>query len=360
MPEKRIVIIGGGYAGSELAQSLDQDFDVTLVEPKEAFVHAPAMIRSLVEPSLVAAATFPYDNLLKRGTLLRDRATAVDGQGVSLASGGYVPADFVVVATGSTNGAAFKPQEHDLDDFRNEQADLHAKIRAASSIVIVGAGAVGTELAGEIAQALSGKSVTLISSSNHLFPNKPARLGRTLQKKLTEMGVEVIFGEKVTDLQSDRQPFAGAITLTSGRQLSADLVIPAIGARIETGLLRTLPGVEVASDGRVPVDGYLRPSELDNVFAAGDVIDCGDDATIVSTGRQVPWLAKTLKAVAAGKSLSEMATYKPWKSAPILVPLGPNRGSSFLGFATVGDWVTRKVKGAELFIPKYRKLFEKK
>ncbi|MEO0766748.1 MAG: N-acyl homoserine lactone synthase, partial [Pseudomonadota bacterium] len=50
------------------------------------------------------------------------------------------------------------------------------------------------------------------------------------------------------------------------------------------------------------------------------------------------------------------APYKPWGKAPILVPLGPNRGSSFLMIATLGDWVTRRMKGRDLFITKYRKL----
>ena len=54
--------------------------------------------------------------------------------------------------------------------------------------------------------------------------------------------------------------------------------------------------------------------------------------------------------------MGEAHPYKPWKIAPILVPLGPRIGNSWL-FATVGDGITRMMKGKELFIPKYRKAF---
>ena len=59
----------------------------------------------------------------------------------------------------------------------------------------------------------------------------------------------------------------------------------------------------------------------------------------------------------AGKTLEEVKPYKPWgPKAPILVPLGPKRGSSFLGLFTAGDWVTRKMKGEDLFLTRYNKL----
>jgi len=52
-----------------------------------------------------------------------------------------------------------------------------------------------------------------------------------------------------------------------------------------------------------------------------------------------------------------MKPYAPWGSkAPIIVPLGPKRGNSFLGFMSVGDLLTRKLKGEDLFVRKYRKL----
>ncbi|MEM9710185.1 MAG: FAD-dependent oxidoreductase [Pseudomonadota bacterium] len=357
MAKASVVIIGGGYVGAELAKGLEDSLDVTLVEPKEAFVHAPAMLRTLVEPALLDEALIPYDRLLKKGRLVKDRATAVDGDGVTLASGDKISADYIVVATGASNGSAFKPLDGDLDGFRTAQANLAQKISDAKTIAIVGAGAVGTELAGEIAHARPEKSVTLISSEPTLFPTMPAKLGTGLAKKLRGMGVDIRCGVRADNLESLSEPYAGTLTLSNGDTVAADLIVPAIGSKPQTALLADLPGAKVVKGGRVAVDDYLRPSTLENVFAAGDAVDPGDAMTIVAISRQQPWLAKTLKALAEGKSLSSQKAYTPWGKAPILIPLGPNQGNSFLMIATFGNWVTKMMKGRDLFIPKYKKIF---
>ncbi|MEL6203726.1 MAG: FAD-dependent oxidoreductase [Pseudomonadota bacterium] len=359
MTSNSVVIVGGGYVGVELAKALEGDMNVTLVEPRAAFVHAPAMIRSIVDPSVLGRALIPYDTLLKKGRVVRDRATAIQATGVTLAGGEELAADFVVVATGSTNGAAFKPEGDSIEDFQAAQARTHEAIKAASKIAIVGAGAVGTELAGEIAHAMPAKKVTLISDGARLFPKMPDKLGNELARKLGEMGVALVLGTRVEDLASTTEPFPGPLTLSTGQVIDADLVIPAIGSRANTALLDGLPGVRHGGGGRVKVDAYLRPSDYPNLFVAGDVADAGDAMTIVAISRQQPWLAKTLKHVAAGKPIQAVKPYTPWGKAPILVPLGPERGNSFLMIATLGDRVTRMMKGRDLFIPKYRKILGK-
>lgn len=357
MAKASLVIVGGGYIGAELAKSLEGDLDVSLVEPREAFVHAPAMLRSLVDSSVREQALIPYDKLLAKGHLIRSKATSVAGGKVITEDGTEIEADFIVLSPGASNGGIFKPADESIDAFREAQGRVEQQIRDASSVVIVGAGAVGTELAGEIAHRYPEKSVSLVSADAKLFPGFPAKLGRGLQHKLTAMGVELILGHRVQDLQSASEPYLGTVTLDDGRTISADLVIPAIGSKPQTTLFDGLPDIQKAPDGRVKVDGYLRPSSLPNVFAAGDAVDAGDLMTIVAASRQQPWLAKLIKALAAGKSLESQKSYSPWGKAPILVPLGPEKGNSYLIIATLGDWVTKTMKGKDLFISKYRKLF---
>ena len=233
----------------------------------------------------------------------------------------------------------------------------HKALTAAKTVLVIGAGAVGTELAGEIAHAHPDKAVTLVSSDTTLFPLTPGKMGKSLDRKLNQMGVDVILGARADTLPGRAAPEGGRVTLSNGQTIEADLVIPAVGSHALAGLAETLPGAALDATKRVKLDKWLRPSDLPNVFAAGDMAATGDSMTIVGISRQKPWLEKTLKALASGAQIDALNPYTPWgEKAPILIPLGPQRGSAFLMAFTGGDWITRMMKGKDLFLAKYRKL----
>ena len=73
-----VAVIGGGYGGTHAAKALDEFADVTLVEPRDAFVHNVAALRALVEPDWLPRIFLPYDQLLANGRVVRDRAVDVD------------------------------------------------------------------------------------------------------------------------------------------------------------------------------------------------------------------------------------------------------------------------------------------
>ncbi|MBL9045856.1 MAG: FAD-dependent oxidoreductase [Tabrizicola sp.] len=355
---KTIAIIGGGFLGAALAKALDEKAEVTLIEQNSHFVNSSAMIRALVLPKLLDKVLVPYDKLLTRGKVVAARAEGVDATGVTLADGRHIAADYIVVATGSTNAPMFKPTTDGIAGLRAMSAKVSAQIRGADRIAIVGAGAVGTELAGEIAHHLPETKVTLVSGDPTLFPMMPAKLGASLLPQLRALGVEVILGARAENLQSLSEPYSGTLRLTTGQEIAADLIIPAIGSRANSDLLAALPGAEKSTLNRIKTDAWMRPSSLPNVFAAGDAADMGDAMTIVAATRQVPWLTKTLAALIAGKSLESQRPYAPWPKGktPLLVPLGPRRGASFLVLFSDRGFFTRMIKGKNLFIGKYRKL----
>ena len=356
--KKRIVIVGGGYLGAELAQSLQRAAEVTLIEQRSHFIHTSALIRAVVEPRLMDRSLIPYDRLLQDGgTLIRARATAVDADGVTLQDGTRVPADILVIATGSANALPFKAREDDIEGLRAANSRTRDMLHKAGTVAIVGAGTVGIELAGEIKAALPDKKIVLIGGEKRLMPAFPRTLGDGLQAKLENLGVQVMLGVEAEDLDSTDTPFAGTLTLSDGRKVEADLVFPVIGARPNTTLFDGLPGVSKADSGRIAVDGYLRPSSHPNVFAAGDVAETGDGMTVVGITRQLPWLKTAMHALAEGKELDLLKPYTSWKNPPILVPLGPYKGRSYLSLLPVGDFVTRMIKGKDLFVPKYRRIF---
>lgn len=357
---KRVIIIGCGYAGYSLAHALDKDTDVVVVEPRDAFLHNVAAIRAVTETKLLDRIILPYGKLLKRGKVLRDRVVALEGKSVKLASGGSLEGDVIVIATGSTYARPFKPETETLSDFAASSRAVHEQLKAAKSVAIIGAGTVGTELAGEIAVAMKGKKVTLVSSSPKLFPGYPEGLGRSLQAQLKSMRVDVVTGT-VKTLASTTAPFAGRLELQGGQAIDADIVFPAIGSRVDGGLLRTIKGAEFDPQGRIKVDAWLRPAGLKDVFVLGDAASTGDHMSIVAIMRQQPWLAKTIRAVLGKKQVERLPGYTPWPSPPVLVPLGPRKGASVLPLTrkglVVGPFLTSTIKGRKLFLPRYHKEF---
>jgi len=363
-----LLIVGGGYVGCDVARRLDRVMDVTLVEPKPAFLHAPAMIRALVEPGLLQTATIPYDRLLSRGRLIRGRAASLHAEGAILSDGYEVASDFTLVATGSSYSLPFKSSAEDIDTFLNAHRALSVRIASAGHIAIVGAGPVGTELAGEIAAARPRTKVTLIAAAAHPIPLHDERLGRALMQRLHRLGVEVITNCSAPDFSPGANVRNGPLILSDGREIAADLVLPALGAQPRTNILTNLPEVRINAAGRVIVDEWLRPCPgiLPGLFVGGDIVATDDAMTIVATLRQNPFLSKTLRSAARGRRIDTLPPYRPWRDAPMLVPTGPRLGASHLplpgpltrvgtmrGF---GDVLTRVLKGKDLFVGKYRRL----
>lgn len=359
---KRVVIVGGGYAGTSLARALDPWVETVIVEPRDRFVHNVAAIRAVVDATLLDRIAIPYDRLLKRGHIVRDRALAIEERSVTLASGGAVEGDVIVVATGSRYARPFKPEAGSVPSFIAASRANHQALLAARSVAIVGAGAVGVELAGEIATAFPAKKVTLISGTPSLLPSYPAGLGRKLEAQLKRIGVSLRLGVPARAPKSNDTPFSGDIEMSAGEPLTADLVFPTTGAKPVTDALRTLPGVTLNALGRVVVDPWLRPTASSHLFALGDAAaPAGDHMSIIAIERQQPWLAKALRAIHDGTPIDSLPPYTPWPVAPILLPLGPSKGASVLPFTktglVVGGLPTSLIKGRHLFIPRYLKDF---
>lgn len=356
----KVAIVGGGYGGYALALRLDPWADVTLIDARDAFIHNVGAMRALVQPALASSIVLPYERLLKRGRFVRGRVSRIAEGGVSLGDGREIAADVVVAATGSGYAAPFKPAGDSAVAFGHGLAQASAQLDAAERVVIIGAGAVGVELAGEIRAARPDKPVTLVSASGRLFPGYRPELQEALLVRLSRLGVELRLGDGACGLKTLEEPWSGEVTLESGATLSG-LVFPVVGARVSDGPVHDLPGVRRQDNGQVAVDAWLRPSALPNVFAIGDVACTGDSMTVVATMRQAPWLAKAIRRIASDGQVEAMQPYTPWKLSPIFLPLGPRLGVSLLPVGArglvVGDGLTSAVKGKALFIPRYRKEF---
>src|SRR3984957_17021589 len=185
-----VVVVGGGYGGITAAKALDDTSDVVLVEPKDAFMHNIAALRALVDPSWLPKIFLPYAGLLTNGRVVRDRAVVVDPHRVVTASGAEISADFIVLATGSRYPF---PAKTDLVDTHHAQEQVRQTNRAlaqANRILLMGAGPVGIELAGEIHEVWPEKTIVLLDVADEILggPYVP-ELKAELRRQLVEIGV---------------------------------------------------------------------------------------------------------------------------------------------------------------------------
>ena len=108
-----------------------------LIEPKAAFVHNVATVRAVIDPAWLDKLILPYDHLLKRGRVLRDRVIAIESDGVRLAANGSPEGDMPIVATGSKYAQPFKASGDSISDFRAALLAAHERLKAARSVAIV-------------------------------------------------------------------------------------------------------------------------------------------------------------------------------------------------------------------------------
>src|ERR1700686_5339 len=190
-----VVVVGGGYGGTAVARALDATSDVVLVEPKDAFMHNIAALRALVDPSWLPKIFLPSAGLLTNGRVVRDRAVVVDPHLVVTASGREIFADYVVLATGSRYPFPAKTDLVDTHHAQEQVRQTHRALAQADRVLLVGAGPVGIELAGEMRHVWPEKSIVLLDVADEVLggPYKP-ELKAELRRQLVESRVELILG----------------------------------------------------------------------------------------------------------------------------------------------------------------------
>jgi apoptosis-inducing factor 2 len=336
---KSVIVVGGGYAGTLVARALDADADVTLVDPREAFVNAAAMLRALTRPDWAPNAFFPFATLLRRGRVIRDRVVSVGAAGVTLASGGPVEADYVVLATGSGYPHPAKP--HDASTSVTEQLDdllvTHKELAGAGRVLIVGAGPVGLELAGEIKEVWPDKHVIIAGRGERLLPGFLPEVRAELHRQLEALGAELRLG------------------VDAGDEIRADMRLRAYGIRVNTGYLADGKLTALTGEGLVPVTEHLRVPGYDHVYAVGDIIAHADPKMASYAMVQAEVVVRNIQAQLAGERPE--AVHAPAPERRILLPLGTHGGVGQVGGAAATPEMVHERKGADLFTARFAPRF---
>ncbi|GAA1205547.1 FAD-dependent oxidoreductase [Prauserella alba] len=353
-----VVVAGGGYAGVAAAQALDDVADVVLVEPRDRFVHNVAALRALVDPAWTEAIFFPYDRLLSRGRVVRDRVTHADGDTVVLSSGERLNPEYLVLATGSSYPFPAKIAADDSADAVAGLRATRASLAAAKRVLLLGAGPVGLELAGEIKAAWPEKDVTLVDPAGEIVSGGyPDELRTELRGQLDDLGIELLIGTSLDGRPPTEPGELAAFTVRThaGRDIDADLWFRCYGVTPHSDYLAGSLAAARRDNGHVEVSEDLRVAGHDRVFALGDLTDLPEAKMAKAAGEHAEVAAANIRALIAGHPGS--ATYQPAPAA-ISLPLGPAGGASYAaGVGVLGPERTSHLKGTHLRMDTYTTLF---
>jgi NADH dehydrogenase FAD-containing subunit len=358
---RTVVVVGGGYGGSAVAKALDAEADVVLVDPRDAFVHSAGSLRALAQPGWADNIFFPYDTLLTRGTVVRDRAASVDPGGVTLASGRRVEADYLVLATGSSYSYPGKPAADSRSDALDDLRRTHKELAGAQHVLIAGAGPVGLELAGEIKDAWPHKQVTVVDPGDRLLPGFRADVREDLHRQLDELGVRLRLGNRLTAPPATEpgRVETFTVTTTDGADLTADIWFRAHGVRVNSDYLADGRLTTRTARGQVHVTETLTVEGYDHVYAIGDLTDVAEAKMALFAIEHAGVVARNVAAQLRGEQPA--ATYLPSPDPVILLPLGPRGGvgqfPSPAGPVAVPVATVSEYKGADLGIGRYAELF---
>ena len=317
--KKRVLIVGGGFAGIAAARALKRaNVEITLIDRRNHHIFQPLLYQvatAVLSPSEIAAPIRQLEAKQKnlsvllaevKGINLGARTVEAICPGIGSRKLEY---DFLVIATGMRPSyfghdefARFAPGLKSLNDAETIRTKILSAFELAEStddekertrqmtFVLVGAGPTGVELAASIAQLVSvtlrknfrkidpAKSrIVLLDGGDRVLPTFAESLSRKATKRLAKLGVEVSTGVKVEKVD-DQGVIAAGVRIPSATVLWT--------AGVSASPVVKMLGTQTDRAGRAVIGAFMDIPEAPNVFVVGDA------ATMTQDGHPVPGVAQ--------------------------------------------------------------------
>jgi NADH dehydrogenase len=295
---EKIVIIGGGFAGLQLAKSLNNKRKkVIVIDRVNHHMFQPLFYQvacGRIEPSNIS---FPFRKIFQRSRNVQYRMTDVQKilpeQNKIITEDAEFTYDKLVIATGcKTNFFGNRKMEHLTFGMKNTQEAIAIRNHVLLTfekliierkrsddgnwnIVIVGSGPTGVELAGAFAEMkkdilprdypnmnFDHLNIILVSSTSTPLSVMSEESQQMSEKYLKELGVQFMSDEFVTDYDGDK------VYMKSGKTIASNNVIWAAGV---TGNIIEGLDPEVMIRNRYKTDRFNRVFGYENIFAIGDI-----------------------------------------------------------------------------------------
>lgn len=314
--KKRIVIVGGGFAGLAAARRLakQRQVEITLIDRRNHHLFQPLLYQVAMAGLSPADIAAPIRGMLskqKNVVVVCSEVRSIDpNQKLVVTDNGPIEFDYLVLACGATHSyfgnddweedapglktieQATEIRRRVLSAFeRAELTDDPDERRRQLTFVVVGAGPTGVELAGAIGEmsrfTLSRDfrnidstlaRIMLIEAGPRILPMFSEKLASRATRDLETLGVQTWINSRVTNIDSDGVD-------VSGERIRAATVLWAAG--VKASPLGEASGFECDRAGRVEVGADLSIPDHPNIFIAGDQCALVDQ----KTNRQLPGVA---------------------------------------------------------------------
>ncbi|KAN0047981.1 hypothetical protein ACTA71_002372 [Dictyostelium dimigraforme] len=375
--KKRVLIVGCGFGGSQVAKLLDSNYQVTVVERKQTFFNSIASIRAIVEPELAKKIYVPYDKLLKNGKIIYGTVIEISPTLVKLEDGQELTFDYLVIATGSNSLAPFKAPLEKItgSEILDYYKDISQQIKKAKNILVVGGGAVGCEVVGEIVDKYPvenkelAKKITIVHSGDKLVSTKTnKKFNDSITNSMKKRNVQIIFNDRIEIPDDVKQCFINqtspnfqvspkTYTTKNGLSIEADFVIWTVGIKLNNESFKSNFSKAINELGQIKVNQSCQVQGYDNIFAVGDITDFDELKTTYNALSHGSIVAKVIQDLAKGKNGYQLSKHK--LSPPIIgLSLGPKDGITQISSnLNLGSFLSRLIKSKGLLIGRFQSHF---